>query len=63
MFNIREVRVDTYRSGVGSNLVNQNDNAVKLTHIPTGITVSVGEFKTQYQNRKLAFEMLEEMLK
>ena len=59
----KEVLIETYRSrGPGGQRKNKTETAVRLKHLPSGITVIATEHRSQAQNRKLAFERLRDRL-
>ncbi len=58
------IKVYFYRSrGPGGQRKNRKETAVKIVHIPTGITVRATEHRSQFQNKQLALQRLDERLK
>lgn len=61
---LRDCTVQVFRAtGPGGQGVNTTDSAVRMTHVPTGVTVVSRETRSQHRNRELCLEKLIEILR
>ncbi|POY74726.1 hypothetical protein BMF94_2202 [Rhodotorula taiwanensis] len=59
LFEAKDVKIETMRSrGAGGQHVNRTESAIRLTHLPTGISVSMQDSRSQHENRTKAYRVL-----
>lgn len=61
MLNPKDLKIETFRAtGNGGQNINKVESAVRITHLPTGLSATSQDERSQGQNKKKALETLEQ---